>query len=447
MIERNAALNSRPRLTFIELARFYGPLAASDISVSAVHPIVMASLARNAEATFDLAVYGSMFAILILLESPIVNVMHLANALVVNTARYRTVRHYALLIVACSSAVLIILAFTPMGALTLQRWMGLAPDLAHQAASVLRLFLIWPLMLGWRRLCQGVIIRQGRPAVVGWGTFSRAAVVAGAVSLMTTLRGGNTVHTASLILIMAMAIETLVVSLSALRMLRAGVLSRAEAEEVPLTLGEVNRFYMPLMLMTVLLVTTRPVLIAGLARLPQPETAIAAWSVVLSVTLLFSNHARGFQHMAIALADDRARYERIARFARLVGVVSTGALALIAITPPGTWFLGRVMGIEGSLQGIVRVGIFFTCLVPILRAIQNSIRGVLVRVGATKTINLIALSNVSILVVGAVLVAWLQLPGVLTTAALFGAAYLVEALVLRRTLQPKPLPVLSAYAP
>ena len=199
--------------------------------------------------------------------------------------------------------------------------------------------------------------------------------------------------------------------------------------------------------MTVLLVTTRPILIGGLARLPEPETAIAAWSVVLSITLLFSNHARGFQHMAIALAEDHESYERIMRFARLVGVASTGALALVAVAPPGTWFLRSVMGIEDSLLGTVRAGIFLTCLVPIMRALQNTIRGVLVRVGATKTANLIALSNASVLVFGAVLVGWMQLPGVMTTAALFGAAYVVEAVVLLRTLRPKALPVLAAYAP
>jgi O-antigen/teichoic acid export membrane protein len=246
---------------------------------------------------------------------------------------------------------------------------------------------------------------------------------------------------------MSMAVETLVVSLCALHLLRAGVLCRASAGDVPFTLRDVNRFYIPLLVMTVLLVTTRPILIGGLARLPEPETVIAAWSVVLSITMLFSNHARGFQHMAIALADDHECFERIARFARLVGLASTGALALVAVAPPGTWFLRSVMGIEDSLLVTVRYGIFLTCLVPIMRAIQNSIRGVLVRVGATKTTNLIALSNACVLVVGTVMIAWLQLPGVMTTAALFGAAYVVEALVLLRTLRPKTLPVLSAYAP
>ena len=401
--------------------------------MSIIHPVMMSGLARDSNGTYNLTVYGAAFSIIVLLESPIIMILHTANALAENKARFRRVRTYMFLLSLLSLGLLIILGFTEPGQFILRDLMGLSVELAHDTAQLLRLFIFWPVLVGWRRLCQGTLIRLKKTSVVGAGTMCRAVVVV--VLMITYLQatGGLDLYTAVLILILSMSVETLIVTVFVLANLYSRVLP--ENPEEKLSLRDVHTFYVPLFLTTVVMVVTRPVLIAGLARLPNPEVAIASWSIIYSVTILFSNHGRGFINLVITLGSDHTSWARIGRFGFVVGGFSSALLIIISTTPPGTWFLGVVMGIEDRLIDPVRIGLFVTGFVPFLRVFQNRARGALIRVGATRMVNLIALANVATMCVGALLIAVFQLPGVLAASLVFLLAYIGEVLILQWTVQ------------
>lgn len=422
-------------LTFRGIWSFFWPLAMSDVMMSVIHPVMMAGLARDANGTYNLTVYGAAFSIIVLLESPIIMILHTANALVKSQGRFGRVRDYMLLLSVLSLALLLVLGFTDAGLTILQDMMGLPADVARDTAGFLQMFLVWPLLIGWRRLCQGTLIRLGKTSVVGVGTVSRLVLAVTMMVLHLAWTGSLGLYTAGLILILSMAIETLIVTLFTVAALSSGRLPIVPNDS--LRMRDVHAFYVPLFLTTLVMVITRPILIAGLARLPHPEEMIASWSVIYSITILFSNHGRGFINVVITLADSQRNLAVIGRFGMVVGVVSSALLVVLGITPLGSWFLVVAMGIEDQILGQVQAGLLLTSLVPFLRVLQNRARGVLIRINATYQLNLISLVNVSVMILGAFLISSLQLPGVAAASTVFLLAYICEVFVLQTAVQRK----------
>jgi hypothetical protein len=417
-------------ISYRSLWKFFGPLAASDLMMTAVHPVVISGLTRHSTSELGLAAYGTIVSLIGFLESPIIFIMHSANALVRDSESYRMVRKYSLLLALITCVPIVGLVHTRWGVEFLKQVVGLSSILATTVVDALKVFVLWPVLVGWRRFCQGVLISLGRTVPIGWGTVVRLATVAAAAFLTDILEADSgSVRAAAFVLVGTMALEALFVSVWLIWALQKNALPQSDGDR-QLTFSSIIRFYAPLLLTTVLIVTTRPMIVAGLARAPSPETAIAAWSVVYSLTLLFSNHTRVILQMVIALAQDAVSFQKIGRFGRAIGLLSTLGLMVLGLTPFGTWVLDSVLHIEGSLQAVIRLGLALTSFVPLLRVLQNEARGVLISMQATRYVNLAAITHVATLVSIPFLIGVFDLAGVPTAAGMFAGAYLVEVLVL-----------------
>jgi Na+-driven multidrug efflux pump len=177
------------RLSFSTLARFYRPLALSGLLMTLQQPVITAALSRTAGAQKSLAAYGLALSIAVFLESPIQMLLAAGTALARDEASFRLLRRFSALGGATLSGLAAMLAFTPLGRALLLDVLKAPPPVVPHALLALRILLPWPLVVAWRRLYQGVLIRRGETRAVGYATAGRLLVIAGAAFFLVSRAG------------------------------------------------------------------------------------------------------------------------------------------------------------------------------------------------------------------------------------------------------------------
>ena len=424
-----------PAGTFRRLWGFYVPLAASDLLMAAGEMAVNAGIARLAAPDLSLAAYGAVIATCLLIESPVIMLLHAGNALATGDQALRRLQHFTLLLGGILTALHAALAFTGLFDLYFGRMLGLEPALLPLVRPAFAVMLPWTAAIAWRRLHQGLLIRHGHTVVASRGTMIRLATLA-AVLLLGGLTGMPGAIAGCAGLAAAVTAECAYVDRYARRWLHrtwrgAG---RPAAQAVPqnvLGWRDLLSFYVPLALTSVTTFAARPVLTGLLARAVDAPLALAAWPVAWSVVLLFMLPMRTVEQVAIAHGEE-VPWRAIHGFAGRVGLGGVAAMALLAATPLAGPFLQGAVAVSGDVARVARLGLLAMIPVPLIVALASCQAGRLVRSRHTVFVHLAALANVAALTATALMVRALvpAMSGTVIAAVALIAAYLAEWAVL-----------------
>jgi progressive ankylosis protein len=331
-------------LTQRRILLFWAPLALQWVMMAIEGPFLAAVIARMGDPAFNLAAYGVAFAFAILVESPVIMLMSASTALVDDATSYRRLRSFTHALNAGSTALLLFVLVPPVYRFLMTTLLGLPEQVGSLVYGALWLLLPWPAAIGYRRFLHGVLIRSGRTRLVAYGTILRLAGMGGAALLLyhgTALPGAWVGAIALSAGVVTEAAAAHVMARGAVRELIAA--GSREENGAPTAPGfrEIARFYYPLALTSLIGLTTQPILTFLMGRAPSPVASLAVFPVVHALSFLFRATAFSFQEAAIALAG--ARFENVrplARFAIMLGLASSGGLALVAFTPlSGVWFV------------------------------------------------------------------------------------------------------------
>jgi hypothetical protein len=146
--------------------------------MSAEMPFVNAGIARTADPDAALAGFGLAISLAVLTEAPILMLNGTAAALAKDRPSFRLVERFTLQLGVFVTVLSFLLSFTPLFDLVLRRWMGVPDAVADACLPALRIMLVWPAPIGWRRLHQGVLIRLRRTRLISLGTVVRLAISA-----------------------------------------------------------------------------------------------------------------------------------------------------------------------------------------------------------------------------------------------------------------------------
>src|SRR6056297_4145976 len=138
------------------------PLAAMWLFMSIEQPGINAVIARLADAKLNLAAYGITLSIALIIESPIIQMLSAATALSDGIYNYRKLLHFMHLMATVLTAVHVILAFTPLYTLLLERVLEIPSEVVAPARSSFMIMVPWAGTIGYRRLFQGLLIRNGK---------------------------------------------------------------------------------------------------------------------------------------------------------------------------------------------------------------------------------------------------------------------------------------------
>ena len=112
----------------------------------------------------------------------------------------------------------------------------------------------------------------------------------------------------------------------------------------PTSLGDAFRFFLPLMLMAELMMISHAVISAFLARMPDPEPVLAAYSISFYFHATLGSPIWACQFVAVSYIRDRASMQRLLWFSLQVAAVITLALFTVGLTPVGDWLFRTLFG-------------------------------------------------------------------------------------------------------
>jgi hypothetical protein len=118
----------------------------------------------------------------------------------------------------------------------------------------------------------------------------------------------------------------------------------------PITLRDTYRFFVPLMLMAELMMISHAVITAFLARMPDAQSTLAAYSVAFYFHAVVGSPVWALQIIVLSFLRDRASVHRLALFG-VVLMLAVGSFQLmVGLTPIGDWIFQELYGTSADVS-------------------------------------------------------------------------------------------------
>jgi Na+-driven multidrug efflux pump len=413
-----------------EVFLFWLPLFASWLLMTAEGPLLSTAINRLPNEVVMLAALGIVFSIAVTIESPVINLLATATALVRDRGSYLQVRRFTLHWIVFLLVTGGLIAFTPLFDLVVLDWLGTPPEVAHWVRPGLRILLLWSPAIAWRRFLQGVLIRYGHTRAIARGTVLRLLAMALVVFACLWVGDIPGIYLATWAMLAGVVVEAIYASIIARPVIaRELTVEVAEGREA-LTYRRLFWFHLPLAATAAFNLLAQPLVSLTLARLDEPTLSLAAWPLVFQAALVIQSPAFALPEVVIALGDRSGGEATLVTFTRRLAIVTSGAMVLLVATPLLGFYLGTIQDATPAVAALARQGLLLFVPLPALAVVSAWLRGLLIHRGATRTVNEATVLN--LLVIGSVLGLGLHLrwPGIEITALAVIAAWIVQMVFL-----------------
>lgn len=416
-----------PDVSLKRIAATWWPLAASWLLMSLEGPALSAFVARLADPEIHLAAYGSVvFPLALIIESPIIMLLAASTALSKDWASFVKVRRFMMRASAILTALHALVAFTPLYHVVMRGLIGAPEEVIQPARLGLCIMLPWTWSIAYRRFHQGVLIRFGWSRSVSVGTLVRL------LADLAVLACGYAIGTLPGTAVATAAVATGVVSEAAFIGLRArpivnGPLRRSPPVEPALTWRNFFAFYIPLAMTSLLSLLMQPIGAAGLSRMPDALSSLAAWPVVSGLVFMLRSAGMAYNEVVVALLDERGAWRNLRRFAILLAALLSGLLLALAATPLAEFWFRTLSGLNLSLAELAKRAIWYALPIPALTAVYSWYQGVLVHSrhtrGITEAVVIFLAITSGLMAAG---VAWGRTTGIYVAWAALGIGTLAQ---------------------
>lgn len=425
-------------------------------------PSLNAVMARLPNAVVHLASFEVAFGLALVIESPILQMLSAATALVRGRRSYRSMLRFMHAWTIVLTSIHVVVSLPRVFAFVAGRVLSVPEEVLEPSQQLFVLLLPLAAMVGYRRLWQGGLIQAGKTGLVGRTMIIRLSVTIGCLAagfaahriVPDRAPGGHIVAGLSL---MAGVIAGAAASWwyfrrhVAIEMFEGGgatspsnpapsaAASSAAASSAassdgdePKTFAQLLAFYVPLSLTSVMSLASRPILAYGIGRSIAPFLSLAAWPVVQSLLFLFTSIALSYQEAVVAMINrDEANEPVVRRFAVRLAVVLTAIFALMSVTGLSRLWFSHVAGLDAELVELARASLVILIVMPAAATGRSFFSGVLVARHRTALLAVAVAANTATLLTLVVLLPRLTtLAGASVAACAFAGANVVQLLVL-----------------
>jgi len=407
------------------------PLAGSWLLMGIESPMLAAFLARMVSPEITLAAWGSLvYPISLVVEGPIIMLLTASTALAKDLPSYKKLFKFMLIMSLVLSAIHILIAFTPLFFFVANDLMNVPKALLGPGKTGLQIMTPWTLMIAWRRLNQGVMIKHGSSNMVAIGTAIRLITLVFVLSYGRWFSDLSGIIVGSSAVSLAVTAEAIYAQLAVRRILR-GILSKENVSE-QVTRKSFIRFYLPLAITPLASLLIHPVGSAGMSRMPEALPSLAAWPVVYGLVFITRSLGFAFNEVVVALLPHPNGKLELLRFTRILAISTSAFLGVLALTPIGGYWFLYVAGLSEELAYISSITLVFAILMPGYQAYQAWYSGLLVNKNQTNGISFAVLIYAIIAIIGL----WLgtrlaTFPGIYWAVNVFVFAGLSQTLYLR----------------
>lgn len=397
-------------LTMRRITQTWWPLAAGWFLMTVEIPFVSAIVARNPNPEISLASWGLVFSIALILASPAMMLLSASTALSKDWASYKKVERYTWVITLALTAFHALLALTPLYDLLVVGLLAAPPEIIEPSRLGLIIMLPYIPGLAYRRFNYGVLIRFGYTRGVTLGAMFRLGtdVVVAAILLLAGVRNGLILAT---VIFMAGIVSEAVYSGLRVRRVLPELRGAPPANQL-VTLGGFTKFYVPLVLTSLLMIIVQPMGTAALSRMPHPLESLAVWPVVNSLLILFSSAGTAFTETVVVLLEKPRAVYALHRFTMRMATIMVGLLLLMNVTPLAAFWFDYVAALPPDVASQATWALWAGLLVPGMAFLQSWHTGTLVNLRRTRAITESVAA--SLIVHGSILylgVLWGEAPG------------------------------------
>ena len=424
--------HSKP-ISLKDVFQLWLPLAGSWLLMGIESPMLAAFVARMVSPDITLATWGSLvYPISLVVEGPIIMLLTASTALAKDLFAYQKLFKYMIFMSLTLSLIHILIAFTPLFFFVAEDLMNVPKSLLLPGKIGLQIMTPWTLMIAWRRLNQGVMIRHGSSNMVAIGTIIRLT------SLVLVLSYGRWFTSFSGIIVGASAVaiavtaEAIYAQVAVQRILKE--MSHQSIESNQITRKSFMKFYLPLAITPLASLLIHPVGAAGMSRMPEALPSLAAWPVVYGLVFITRSLGFAFNEVVVALLPRPNGKLELLRFTRILAISTSAFLALLALTPLGSFWFLYVSGLSEELAYLSSVTLIFAVLMPGYQAYQAWYSGLLINENKTSGISYAVLVYAIIAIIGL----WIgahraTFPGIYWAVNVFVFAGLSQTLYLRHS--------------
>jgi Na+-driven multidrug efflux pump len=184
---------------------------------------------------------------------------------------------------------------------------------------------------------------------------------------------------------------------------------------------ELLKFYIPLVIMSMLIMASHNVINIALAKTAAPALALAAYSVGRSLSRMIESPMYALTRLTPPISNNKLSIESLMKVVKQVTVGVLVIMAIIAFTPLGEYIFINIMGVEQDLFADTLLVFRFLMLMPIITAIRIPHQGFIVLKKKTTYLTL----GTTLRIIGIVVSAWFLTSVVELNSGVIGAIILV----------------------
>lgn len=400
-------------------------------------PALNAVMARLPNATRNLAAFEIAFALALVIESPILQILSAATALVNGPRSFRRLSRFMNGWAILLSTVHFTLSRPKIFAFVTGRLLAAPAELIEPARSVFVWLIPFAAFVGYRRLYQGALIRAGHTGRVGWTMVARLVFTFGGLSLGVGLRVAGVPwapegHHLAVLSLMAGVIAGAAAAFIAHRGPVRVWFDQTDAVDQEWSISRLLAFYLPLSLTSIMALASRPLLAFGMNRSVLPVLSLAAWPSVQGYLFLYTSISLSYQEAVVAkAAESEEAIPVLRRFALILGTVLSGIYILVAVTGGLPFWFNTVAGLSPDLASLAVTGGVLILALPAVFTARSYLSGVLVSHHVTRPLAIAVALNVGVLFLGVLLLPMVtNLVGVRVAAISYVAASIVQFVAL-----------------
>jgi hypothetical protein len=421
-----ARVDAAPPLTRREVVSTWWPLALSWLLMTGEMVLTSAIISRLPAPEVNLAAWGVIFNVAIVIQAPATMLLAASTALVTDAPSFLRLRRITFAILAVLTLLHALLGFTPLFDVVLRDWIDLPSDVADAARTAAMLVVPWSLCTGSRRFFHGILIRHGQSRAVILGTVVRLLADVAILGTGLIVGGVAGATLAALAMSVGVILEAVYTWLRVRPVVRARVLPDRGTGR-PFTLGEFARFYVPLVVTTLLSLSTVMLVSAALARMPDSLPSLAVWPVLFGFLMMWQAIGFAYQEVVISLLRRPGATVALGSVTQRVAIGVTLALGVAAATPLAHAWFGAAVALSPELTSLATAALWFGLATPALRAIQSWQLGILMF--GRRTLGVVESVVVFLVVTSAVLAAGIitqAVTGIYVGMAAYSAGFLAQ---------------------
>lgn len=411
-----------------DLNKIWIPLAIMWIVMALEQPMITSVISRLNDAKAQLAGFGFSFALALLIEGPVVQMLSAGTAVCNSRASYKRMLKIMHYLAAITTIAHIILCIPSVFYLVSVKLLNLPIELYHTSYYSFISMIPWAAAVGYRRLWQGVMIKHGKsnlvPVVMYLRLGSGALILF--IGLFTSFTNGAILGGLTL------TVGVIVGMISAYIFAKPIFDELEDTKDDDLDVKSMIKFYIPLAITSWITLGVRPLLNFGISRGLYPIDSLAVWPVVIAYLFLYTSISQSLQEVVIATYS-KENEKSIKSFVLIVSLTMFIVYMIVFLFKPiwTLWFV-NVSKLPTDLVKYLPLALTIVSVMPFFAAHVSHFRGLLVANKRTTIITTGVFINVAVMLILIVTLPIIfDMTGVYIACIAYVAAYIIEFIYLK----------------